>query len=267
MHTRTNTLTPTGSIAGVDPEALRAEVRVKYAEVATNPDGEFHFATGRPLATKLGYPTAITDALPDAAIASFAGVDNPFAAGPITPGSRVLDLGSGGGFDCLVAAELVGPTGSVVGVDMTPEMLDRARREAARLGVANVEFRSGILEQLPVDDGWADVVIANGVLNLVADKLQVLGEARRVLRPGGILQFADIAVGREVPEAARCDLELWTDCIAGGLSMDEWTDTISAAGFLHISVGLPTDSFGGAAGEARSRQYAVTGHTFRAVAP
>jgi len=267
MNTRTNTLPPTDSTAGVDPEALRAEVRTKYAEVATNPDGAFHFTTGRALATKLGYPTHISDALPDSAMASFAGVDNPFAAGPIAPGSRVVDLGSGGGFDCFVAAELVGPAGSVIGVDMTPEMLDRARREAALLGLRNVEFRSGILEQLPVDDGWADVVIANGVLNLVADKLQALHEARRVLRPGGILQFADIAVGREVPDAARCDLELWTDCIAGGLSMDEWTDAIAAAGFLHISVGLPTDSFGGAAGETRARQYAVTGHTFRAVAP
>ncbi len=267
MTTHRRTPTTTEPLPVVDPEALRAAVRTKYAEVATNPDGKFHFHTGRALANMLGYPKPICDTLPDSAMASFAGVDNPFAAGPIPPGSRVVDLGSGGGFDCFVAAALVGPTGSVIGVDMTPEMLDRARREAALLGLGNVEFRSGILEQLPVDDGWADVVIANGVLNLVADKVHALREARRVLRPGGILQFADIAVGRDVPHAARCDIELWTDCIAGGLSIDEWTDTIAAAGFVEVAIGLPTDTFGGAAGETRARKYAVTGHTFRAVAP
>ena len=126
---------------------------------------------------------------------------------------------------------------------MTPEMLDRSRREASRLGLRNVEFRAGILEQLPVDDDWADVVISNGVLNLVADKVLVLREALRALRPGGVIQFADIAVGKSVPAAARCDIELWTDCIAGGLSLDEWTDAIAAAGFDSVAVGFPTDSF------------------------
>lgn len=250
----------------VDPEALRSEVRVKYAELAANPGGRYHFHTGRPLAEKLGYP-AIVDSLPDAAVASFAGVDNPFAAGDITEGSRVLDLGSGGGLDCFIAARLVGATGAVIGVDMTPEMLQRARQQASRLRLDNVEFREGILEQLPVADGWADVVISNGVLNLVADKERALREAFRALRPGGVLQFADIAVGKSVPESARCDIELWTDCIAGGLSVDQWCETITAAGFDTVSVGLPTDSFGGAAGERRARAYRVFGHTFRAVKP
>jgi SAM-dependent methyltransferase len=249
----------------VDPEALRAEVRVKYAEVATNPDGAFHFHTGRRLAELLDYPADIRASLPDAAVASFAGVDNPFGAGRIPEGGRVVDLGSGGGFDCFVAAELVGPTGSVIGVDMTPAMLARARQAANQLELHNVEFREGILEALPVADGWADVVISNGVLNLAADKAQVLAEAHRVLRPGGVLQFADIAVGGEVPEAAKCDIELWTDCIAGGLAVDEWCDVIQAAGFGDLAVGLPTDTFGGAAGEARARAFDVSAHTFRAV--
>jgi SAM-dependent methyltransferase len=253
--------------SGVDPDALRAEIRLKYAEVATNPDGAFHFHTGRPLAVKLGYPASILTSLPDSAIASFAGIDNPFKAGHIPVGARVLDLGSGGGFDSFVAAELVGPTGQVVGVDMTAEMLDRSRRDATRLGLSNVEFRAGTLEQLPVDDGWADVVISNGVLNLVADKVLVLREAFRALRPGGVLQFADIAVGRSVSAAARSDIELWADCIAGGLSLDGWTDAIAAAGFVFVSVGLPTDTFAGAAGESRARSYEVFGHTFRAVKP
>jgi arsenite methyltransferase len=252
---------------GVDPNALRAEIRVKYAEVAINPDGAFHFHTGRSLATRLGYPTSIVASLPDSAIASFAGVDNPFKAGHIPVGARVLDLGSGGGFDCFVAAELAGPTGQVVGVDMTPEMLDRSQREASRLGLSNVEFRAGTLEQLPVDDDWADVVISNGVLNLVADKVLVLREAFRALRPGGVIQFADIAVGKSVSAAARCDIELWTDCIAGGLSLEGWTDALTAAGFGSIAVGSPTDTFAGAAGETRARKYQVFGHTFRAVKP
>jgi SAM-dependent methyltransferase len=251
----------------VDPEALRAEVRVKYTGVATNPGGKFHFHTGRRLAELLDYPAEVRTALPDEAMASFAGVDNPFAAGRLPVGGRIVDLGSGGGFDCFVAAELVGPTGSVVGVDMTPAMLERARRVANRLALRNVEFREGILEALPVADGWADVVISNGVLNLVADKARALGEARRVLRPGGVLQFADIAVEGEVPAPAKCDIELWTDCIAGGLSVDDWFRLIQDAGFDEVAVGLPTDTFGGAAGEARARAFNVYAHTFRAVKP
>ncbi|MDZ7676049.1 MAG: methyltransferase domain-containing protein [Acidimicrobiales bacterium] len=248
----------------VDPEELRADVREKYAAVATDPTATFHFHTGRPLAEMLGYRDDVLAALPDDAIASFAGVDNPFAAGPIPAGSKVLDLGSGGGFDCFVAAHLVGSSGTVLGVDMTPAMLDRSRRMADTLGLTNVEFREGILEDLPVDDGWADVVISNGVLNLVADKPRAFAEAHRVLRPGGAIQFADIAVGREVPEQARCDIELWTDCIAGGQSVDEWCSLVAGAGFSDVAVGLATDTFGGAAGEERARSFEVFAHTFRA---
>lgn len=251
----------------VDPEALRSEVQVKYGEVATNPGGAFHFHTGRPLAERLGYPSDATAVLPDEAVASFAGVDNPFAAAPIPAGGRVVDLGSGGGFDCFVAAQIVGSDGRVIGVDMTPAMLDRARRVATELGVSNVEFRAGILEDLPVDDGWADVVISNGVLNLVADKERAFAEAYRALRPGGVLQFADIAVGRDVPYEAKCDIDLWTDCIAGGQSVDEWCELIAGAGFTNVSVGLPTDTFGDAPGEDHARTYEVFAHTFRARKP
>lgn len=257
----------TNATLTVDPEALRADVREKYAEVAINPGGAFHFHTGRPLAEMLGYPVGIRNALPDSAIDSFAGVDCPFTPARIPVGGKVVDFGSGGGFDCFVAADLVGPTGKVIGVDMTPAMLERSRRVAAELGLHNVEFRDGILEEVPVEDGWADVIISNGVLNLVADKVRVFAEAYRVLRPGGVLQFADIAVGVEVPEAARCDIELWTDCIAGGLSVNQWSDHITAAGFTELSVGLPTDTFGGAEGESRARSFEVFGHTFRAVKP
>jgi SAM-dependent methyltransferase len=195
----------------VDAVALRDEVRGKYRDVAVNPRGTFHFHTGRPLARRLGYEEAIVARMPERAIEAFAGVGNPFSLGILNPGERVVDLGSGGGFDCFVAAEQVGAEGRVVGVDMTNEMLERSRAAATAMGLGNIEFRRGVIEDLPVEDGWADVVISNGVINLCADKRQVFSEVMRALRPGGRLQFADIATGKVVPEAALRNIDLWTD--------------------------------------------------------
>ncbi len=194
----------------VDGEALREEVRRKYREVAANPHGSFHFHTGRSLAARLRYDAAVVDALPDAAVESFAGVANPLSLRPLRKGERVVDVGSGAGFDCFVAAHHVGTSGRVVGVDMTDEMLSKARGTAALIGVNHVEFRQGLAENLPVGDGWADVVISNGVINLCADKQAVFREMYRVLRPAGHLEFADIANGRPVPEAAVQSIDLWT---------------------------------------------------------
>ena len=196
--------------APVDVDALREQVRDKYREVAVAPSAVYHFHTGRLLAAKLGYDTQVVDALPDAAVESFAGVGNPFSLRTLAVGERVVDVGSGAGFDSFVSARAVGSDGAVVGVDMTPEMLDKSRTTAAKLGLTNVEFRAGYAEALPVEDGWADVVIANGVINLCADKRAVFAEIRRVLRPGGTLQFADIANGRPVPPEALRDIDLWT---------------------------------------------------------
>jgi len=195
----------------VDAAALREEVKTKYREVAVNPHAGFHFHTGRPLARRLGYADAVVARLPDSAVEAFAGVGNPFSQGALRPGERVIDLGSGGGFDCFVAAGQVGPEGRVVGVDMTEEMLHRSRAAATAMGLGNVEFRQGIIEDLPVEDGWADAVISNGVINLCADKRRVFTEIMRVLRPGGRLQFADIANGKEVPAGALRNIDLWTD--------------------------------------------------------
>jgi arsenite methyltransferase len=194
----------------VDPQALRKQVRDKYREVAVDPGGSFHFHTGRPLASRLGYESGAVDALPDRAVESFAGVGNPLALQPLAPGEKVVDVGSGAGFDSFIVAGQVGPGGRVIGVDMTAEMLAKSRQTAALLGLAQVEFREGLAEALPVRDGWADVVISNGVINLCADKQAVLAEIWRVLRPGGRLQFADIANGRPVPAAALRDIDLWT---------------------------------------------------------
>ena len=194
----------------VDPEALREQVRAKYRAVAVDPHATFHFHTGRRLAARLGYDTEVVDRLPDRAVESFAGVGNPFSLRRLEPGERVVDVGSGAGFDSFIAAGQVGDTGSVVGVDMTPEMLEKSRETADALGLGNAEFREGLAERLPVEDGWADAVISNGVINLCADKKAVFEEIRRVLRPGGRLQFADIANGRPVPPEALRDIDLWT---------------------------------------------------------
>ena len=194
----------------VDPVALREEVKSKYREVACNPHGEYHFHTGRTAAKRLGYDADVVDRMPDEAVESFAGVANPFSLRRLEPGERALDAGSGAGFDCFVAAQQVGPTGKVIGVDMLHEMLEKSRQSAKRLELDNVEFREGIIEKMPVPDGWADVVISNGVINLCADKRQAMQEIWRVLKPGGRLQFADIANGKPVPGAALRNIDLWT---------------------------------------------------------
>jgi arsenite methyltransferase len=193
-----------------DVDILRQEVQHKYTAVATAPDQTFHFHHGRPLAEMLGYPMDLVDSMPPQAVESFAGVGNPFSLRRLEPGERVIDVGSGAGFDSFIAAGQVGDSGHVVGVDMTDEMLDRSRATADALGYCRIEFREGLAEALPVEDGWADAVISNGVINLCVDKQAVFTDIRRVLKPGGWLQFADIANGRPVPPEALRDIDLWT---------------------------------------------------------
>ena len=198
------------SDTAVDVDVLRDQVREKYRAVAEAPEATYHFHTGRQLAIRLGYDPTVIDRLPDRAVESFAGVGNPFSLRDLQAGERVVDVGSGAGFDSFVAAHHVGPTAAVVGIDMTDEMVTKASATAEALGLAHVEFRPGFAEALPVDDGWADTVISNGVINLCADKRAVFDEIHRVLRPGGVLQFADIANGRPVPPEVLRDVDLWT---------------------------------------------------------
>jgi SAM-dependent methyltransferase len=194
----------------VDLGNLRLAIQEEYSAVALDPDQGFHFHTGRPLAHMLGYSDEWVDGVPASAVESFAGTGNPFSVGELKPGERVVDVGSGAGFDSLIAARMVGPAGRVVGVDMTPAMLAKARRAAAQAGLTNVEFREGYAEALPVPDGWADVVISNGVLNLMPDKSAALQEMARVLKSAGRLQIGDILVQKPVPESAKRKIDLWT---------------------------------------------------------
>ncbi len=198
------------TVPDLDLDTLRSEISKEYGEVADNPTKGFHFHTGRRLAKIVGYADDLLEHVPERSLESFAGTGNPFAMGRLHPGERVVDLGCGAGIDSIIASRLVGPEGRVIGIDMTPVMLQKARAAALEAGVTNVEFREGLAESPPVEDGWADVVIANGVFNLAPDKLAAFGEAWRVLRSGGILQFADIANGRPVPEEAMRHIDLWT---------------------------------------------------------
>jgi SAM-dependent methyltransferase len=194
----------------LDRDALRNAIQDEYALVARDPRRGFHFHTGRPLAALLGYADVWLEGVPEASIDSFAGTGNPFSIGPLQPGERVVDVGAGAGIDSLIASRMVGPEGHVVGIDMTPAMLEKARAAAAEASLTNVEFREGYGEALPVEDGWADVVISNGVLNLMPDKRKALREMVRVLKPAGRLQVGDILVDREVPASAKEKIELWT---------------------------------------------------------
>jgi SAM-dependent methyltransferase len=193
----------------VDVDVLRDAIQETYTEVSTEPIQDFVFPTGRPWAQDLGYPEELAR-VPERSVKSFAGVANPFSLGRIEPGSAVLDLGCGAGTDLLVAAQMVGAEGRVIGIDMTPTMLARARDSAKEMGLGNVELHEGLIESVPVADASVDVVISNGVIDLVPDKDAVFDEIERVLRPGGRLQLADVVIHKEVSEDARKNIDLWT---------------------------------------------------------
>ena len=194
----------------VDIEALRRAIIEEYRAVAENPHQGFHFHTGRTLVRLVEYEPEWLEGIPESSIEAFAGTGNPFSLGAILTGENVVDVGSGAGIDSLIAAKMVSPRGRVVGVDMTAEMRERARTAAEEANLTNVEFRDGYAETLPVPNEWADVVISNGVLNLVPDKRAALSEMHRVLKPGGRLQIGDILVDKPVPEEAKENIDLWT---------------------------------------------------------
>lgn len=194
----------------VDVDVLREEIRKTYTDVSTDTGQEFIFPTGRAWAQELGYPEPELSAVPDATVESFAGVANHWVLGRIEPGEVVLDLGCGAGTDLLVAAQMTGPEGRVIGIDMTSSMLLRAQESAQEMGIGGVELHESLIEELPLADASVDVVISNGVIDLVPDKDAVFDEIDRVLRPGGRLQLADVVIHEEVSEDARKRIDLWT---------------------------------------------------------
>lgn len=201
--------TQPSSATELDVGLLKSEIKKKYASVSTEPEQHFVFPTGGSWAEDLGYPAELAN-VPETAVRSFAGVANPFSLGPLEAGARVLDLGSGAGTDSLVAAQMVGPEGTVTGVDMTPEMLAKARDAAAEMGATNVEFVEAEAERLPFADESFDIVISNGVIDLVPDKDAVFSELFRVLARGGRIQIADVTIQRPVSEEGKRNIDLWT---------------------------------------------------------
>lgn len=222
-------------MATVDVDELTSKVQEVYRHVAEEPGGPYHFALGRGLAERLGYDSALLERVPAEAIESFAGVGHFFDLAGLVRGEHVIDLGSGSGTDAFAAAQLVGPSGRVVGVDFTPAQLAKAQRIAGQRGLTHVEFRAGHIERLPAEDATFDCAISNGVINLSPDKERVFQEVARVLRPGGRLALSDIVSDRPLTEAITCSAELWASCIGGAAQVDDYTASVEAAG-LRVAV-------------------------------
>jgi SAM-dependent methyltransferase len=216
--------------ANVDRIALEAKVKDMYTQVADNPHGEFHFEMGRVMAERLGYVPADLDRIPSEAIDSFAGVGHYFHLATLKEGERVVDLGSGSGMDTFVAALKVGPTGRVVGIDMTDAQLAKSRRLAQRDGFANVTYRQAYIEDTGLEASGFDCVISNGVINLAPDKLSVFREAARLLRKAGRLAIADIITEQPLPEGVVCNADLWAACIGGAAQRNDYRAAIESAG-------------------------------------
>jgi ubiquinone/menaquinone biosynthesis C-methylase UbiE len=245
--------------AQLDVDDLRGKVQHMYEAVARHPlDGHFHFEMGRALAERLGYPAADLDRVPAPAIESFAGVGYYFDLAALAAGERVIDLGSGSGMDALIAALHVGQTGRVVGIDMTDAQREKAGALARAAGFAQVEFRPGFIEQIPLGPGEADCVISNGVINLCPDKGRVFAEAARVLRPGGRLAIADIVTDRPLPANVTCNATLWAACIGGAAQQDDYCAAIEAAGLRVMHV-RPNSAYAFLSKSAKnaSREYGV----------
>ena len=233
-------------------DTIRDEVRAHYGEVARKgssccgpacctPGAADTKTSASETALRLGYTNQDLAAAPESANLGL-GCGNPQAIAALRPGETVIDLGSGAGFDCFLAARQVGPTGRVIGVDMTPEMIGRARQNAAKAGLTNVEFRLGEIEHLPVPDGTADAIISNCVINLSPDKAAVFRDAFRALRPGGRLAISDVVALGRLPEAIKRDLALYTGCVAGAATVDETTTLLRQAGFVDVEVRIDQEA-------------------------
>jgi ubiquinone/menaquinone biosynthesis C-methylase UbiE len=250
----------------LDTSELKERVQRMYEEVALEPEHEFHFETGRPLAERLGYPPADLDQIPATAIDSFAGVGYFLDLAALQPGETVLDLGSGSGMDSFLAANQVGLDGKVIGVDMTDAQLAKARALAAEAGYAQTEFREGFIETPPVDDGSVDCVISNGVINLSPDKPAVFAAIAKALRFGGRLALSDIVTEHQLPEGVTCDASLWAACIGGAMQRDCYRQAIEAVGLTVIEWRTNTEyRFVSDRADNATQKYGVTSISLEAV--
>jgi ubiquinone/menaquinone biosynthesis C-methylase UbiE len=251
----------------VNAEELTSKVKAMYRQVAEKPGADFHFELGRPLAVRLGYDVNLLGLIPAGAVESFAGVGYFFDLARLSEGDTVIDLGSGSGMDAFYAAQLIGPSGHVIGIDFTVEQLEKARRLAVDAGIAKVEFREGRIENPPADGESADCVISNGVINLSPDKAQAFAAAARLLRPGGRLAVADIVTERQLTDSIIADADLWASCIGGAAQEDEYQAAIEAAGLRVTTVRRNAYDFVSAQARNATGTYGVKSISLLAVKP
>lgn len=224
------------STVDLDEQQVKEAVKEMYEEVAACPNKEFHFPTGRISCLNLGYPEDELDAIPASAVEPFAGVGYPFLADVIRPGDTVVDIGSGSGVDVLIGALKTGSEGQVIGIDITPAMIQKARKNIDKAGVNNIRIVEGRADDIPLDDTSADVVTSNGVINLVPDKEKAFEEIYRILNPGGYIQIADIVLSKPVSKKSKADPQLWAECIVGAEPVEVYLDIIHSAGFENVTV-------------------------------
>ena len=240
-------------------DQLRGAIQKTYGELACDTNKTFHFTKGRILAERAGYEAKLLDLIPPESLEAFAGVGNPFSIKPLKAGITVVDIGSGAGTDSCVAALKVGNKGKVYGIDMTPEMIETSRASVKKMSLENVVFIPGFAENLPLPDNHVDMVISNGVINLCPDKSAVYKEIFRILKPGGIIQIADVFVDNEISPYAKDLIHLWVDCVAGGMKRGDYESILKTVGFKNITIGKDMDVFKGALIEERAARYGARG--------
>ncbi len=238
------------TLSTLDEDSILEAVQQMYDDVAVCPTKEFHFPTGRAACLYVGYPESEIDAIPAGAVESFAGVGYPFLADQIRPGDTVVDVGSGSGVDVLIAGRKTGPSGRVYGIDMTPAMIAKAEANIQKMGLSHVEIVEGRADEIPLEDESVDVVTSNGVLNLVPDKEKAFREIRRILRPGGSVQIADIVLEKPVGDASKANPQLWAECIVGAVPEGEYVDLARSAGFEGVAIIDRLDYFARSANES-----------------
>lgn len=249
----------------INPTELERKVKTMYKKVAVHPESKYHFEMGRKLAERLGYSETELDKIPDAAIDSFAGVGYFFDLARIKQGEAVVDLGSGSGMDVFYAANKVGPQGEVLGIDMTAEQLDKARRLKVKMKYDQTYFIDSHIEELPIIPGTIDTVISNGVINLSNNKMKVFLEVARILKPGGVFAFADIVSTRTLPKSISGNTSLWAACIGGAMQVNEYFNYLEHAGFRIEEVKENNYAFISNSAKNASKDYGIRSLSVRAV--